>query len=174
MGAQLAGDTPRTKRGDPEDKETAHKAVARYSQWFRVFSLGGEARLHTYLCSGFQIPKGHIHSVARLRLGCYGLRVDRGRWEGGRQPFACIRCQQPDLQPEGIPVPDTEYHALFVCNSTSRVRTDYQALVNRCTAFGNPQAAMRELMHNHDIKHVASFIDRCLRQAVPTPTRMFG
>jgi hypothetical protein len=69
------------ERGDPEDKETVHKAVARYSQWFRVFSLGGEARLHPYLCSGFQIPKGHIHSVARLRLGCHGMRVDRGHWD---------------------------------------------------------------------------------------------
>jgi hypothetical protein len=88
------------ERRDPEDKETAHNAVARYSQWFRVFSLGGEARLHPYLCSGFQIPKGHIHSVARLRLGCHGLRVDRGRREGGRHPFERIRCQQPDLQPE--------------------------------------------------------------------------
>jgi hypothetical protein len=40
------------ERGDPEDKETAHKAVARHSQWFRVIALGGEARLHPYLCSG--------------------------------------------------------------------------------------------------------------------------
>jgi hypothetical protein len=64
------------ERGDPEGKETAHKAVVRNSQWFRVFSLGGEACLHPYLCSGFQVPKGHIYSVARLRLGCHGLRVD--------------------------------------------------------------------------------------------------
>jgi hypothetical protein len=108
--------------------------------------------------------------------------VDRGRWEGGRHPFASIRCRQPDLRPEGSLVPDTEYHALFVCSSSSQVRMDYQALVNRCTAFANPQAALRELMHNHDIKQVASFIDRCLRQVVPTPvtsslstpSKMFG
>jgi hypothetical protein len=68
--------------------------------------------------SGFQIPKKHIHSVARLRLGCRLLNAGRGRWERGRNPFACIRCQQPDLQPEVSLMPDTEYHALFVCIGT--------------------------------------------------------
>jgi hypothetical protein len=144
------------------------KAVARYSQCLRVFSIRGEAHLHPYRCSGLHISKGHIDSVARLRLGCHGLRVDQGRWEGGRHLFACIRCQRPDLQPEGSLVPETEYHPL-VCSSMSQVRIDYQALVNRSTAFANPQAALRELMHTHDIKHVASFIDHCLRQAVPAP-----
>jgi hypothetical protein len=57
--------------------------------------------------------KGHIHSLARFRLGCQGLKVDRGRREGGRHSLACIRCQPPDLQLEGSLVPDTEYHALL-------------------------------------------------------------
>jgi hypothetical protein len=50
--------------GDPEGIVT----VARYSQWFRAFSLGEQARLHPYLRSGFQIPKGHIHSVTTTCL----------------------------------------------------------------------------------------------------------
>jgi hypothetical protein len=85
VGAQLAGDTPRRGARDSGARETGRKAVARYNQWFRAFSLGGEARLHPYLCSGFQIPKGHIQAPTGLS------RVEsrsRGAGKG-----ACIRCQ---------------------------------------------------------------------------------
>jgi hypothetical protein len=62
-------------------------------------------------------------------------------------------------------VPYIEYHALFVCSSKSQVRTDYRLWQIDELALVVHKAALHELMHSHDSKHLASFIDRCLRQA---------
>jgi hypothetical protein len=66
--------------GDPLDKATKHWPVAVYNRWFRVFDLGSKARMHLYLST--RIPMAHVFSMARLRLGSHGLRVDRGMGRG--------------------------------------------------------------------------------------------
>jgi hypothetical protein len=148
--------------GDPLDKETKHRPLAVYNRWFRMFDLGGKAKLHLYLSAGNRIPMAHVFSMARLRLGSHGLRVDRGRWEGGQhleyEARTCKRCNSDSLV-------DNEYHALFVCPSTACVRQDFPDIVQGCCAE-NPELTMRSLMAFSDVKRMASFVFRCLREAV--------
>jgi hypothetical protein len=65
--------------------------------------------MHLYLFT--RIPMARVFSMAKFRLGSLGLRVDRGRWEGGQhisyEDRMCKRCISSSLV-------DDEYHALFV------------------------------------------------------------
>jgi hypothetical protein len=76
--------------GDPLDKATQHRAIAVYNRWFRVFDFGSKVRMH--LCLSFRIPMAHVFSMARLRLGSHGLRVDRGIGQGSTTSVMRIGC----------------------------------------------------------------------------------
>jgi hypothetical protein len=62
-------------------KATKHRPIAFYNRKFREINFGSKARMHLYLSTC--IPMAHVFSMASLRLGSHGLRVDSGRWEGG-------------------------------------------------------------------------------------------
>jgi hypothetical protein len=109
-----------------------------------------------------------VCSMARFRLGSHGLRLDRGRWEGGQhisyEDRTCKRCISPSLV-------DDEYHALFVCHSTACVRQDSSEVVQQCS-LGSPELSLKALMAYPDVKTMASFVYRCLREAVPPQSRV--
>jgi hypothetical protein len=140
--------------GDPLDKATKHRPTAVYNRWFRVFDLGSKARVHLYLFT--RIPMAHVFGMARFRLGSHGLRVNRGRWEGGHrlsyEDRTCKRCSSSSLV-------DDEYHALFVCRSTACVRQDFSEVVQQCS-LGSPELSLKALMAYPDVKIVVFFIYR--------------
>jgi hypothetical protein len=152
--------------GDPLDKVTKHRPTAVYNRWFRVFDLGSKARMHLYLSTC--IPMAHVFSMARFRLGSHGLRVDRGRWEGGQhiscEDRTCKRCTSSSLV-------DDEYHVLFVCPSTASIRQDFSEVVQQCS-LGSPELSLKALMAYPDVEIMASFVYRCLREAVPFHSRV--
>jgi hypothetical protein len=117
--------------------------------------------MHLYLVT--RIPMAHVFSMARFRLGSHGLRVDRGRWEGGQhvsyEDRTCKRCISPSLV-------DDEYHALFICPSTACLRQDFSEVLQHCS-LGSHELSLNALMAYADVKIVASFVYRCLREAVP-------
>jgi hypothetical protein len=148
--------------GDPLDKATKHRPTAVNNRWFRVFDLGSKARMHLYLSS--RITMAHVSSMARFRLGSHGLRVERGRWERGQhisyEDRTCKRCISSSLV-------DNEYRALFVCPSTACVRQDFSEFVQQCS-LGSPDLSLKTLMAHPDVRIVASFVHRCLRETPPS------
>jgi hypothetical protein len=67
---------------DPLGKAIKHRPTAVYNTWVGKFDPGRNARLHMYLSTC--IATACVFSMARFRLVNHGLRVDRGRWEGGK------------------------------------------------------------------------------------------
>jgi hypothetical protein len=55
---------------------------------------------------------------------------------------------------------------LIVCPSTACVRQDFSEVVQQCS-LGSPELSLKALMAYTDVKLVASFVYRCLREAVP-------
>jgi hypothetical protein len=72
----------------------------------------------------------------------------------------CKRCISPSLV-------DDEYHAL----RTARVRQDFSEIVQQCS-FGSPELSLKALKACPDVKTVASYVYRCLREAVPHQSRV--
>jgi hypothetical protein len=146
---------------DPLDKATKHRPTAVYNRWFRVLDLGSRARMQLYLFT--RIPMAHVFGMARFLLGSHGLRVDRGRWEGGQlfsyKARTCKRCISPSLV-------DDECNALFVCPSTACIHQDFSEVVQQCS-FGSPELSLKALMAYPDVKIVASFVYCCSWEVVP-------
>jgi hypothetical protein len=121
-----------------------------------------------YLYLFTRIPMAHVFGMARFCLGSHGLRVDRGRWEGGQhlsyEDRTCKRCISPSLV-------DDKYHALFVCHSTACVHQDFSEVVQQYS-LGSPELSLKALMAYPDVKIVATFVYRCLREAVPPQSRV--
>jgi hypothetical protein len=90
----------------------------------------------------------HVFSLTRFRLSSHGLRVDRGRWEGGQhissEDRTCKRCISPSLV-------DDEYRTLFVCPSTACVCQDFSEVVQQCS-LGSPELTLKALMAYPDVK----------------------
>jgi hypothetical protein len=85
--------------------------------------------------------KGHIHSLARFRLGCQGLKIDRGRRKGA------------DTHSHASDVNSLIYSLKEVWCQTLSITPfcrQQHVPVNRCTASGSSLAALHELVHNHD------------------------
>jgi hypothetical protein len=61
---------------------------------------------------------------------------------------------------------DDEYHKLFVCTSSASTRQDFSEVVQQCS-LGCPELSLKALMAYPDVKIVASFVYRCLGEAVP-------
>jgi hypothetical protein len=53
-----------------------------------------------------------------------------------------------------------------VCPSTACVRQDFSEVMQQCS-LGSPELSLKALMAYPDVKIVASFVHRCLREAVP-------
>jgi hypothetical protein len=66
---------------------------------------------------------------------------------------------------------DDEYHVLFVCPSTASIRQDFSEVVQQCS-LGSPELSLKALMAYPDVKIMASFVYRCLREAVPFHSRV--
>jgi hypothetical protein len=130
-----------------------------------ITCLSCQRRLHAL---STRIPMALFLGMARFRLGSHGLRVDRGRWSGGQhlsyEDMTCKRCSSPSLV-------DDEYHALFACPSTACVRKDFSEVVQQCS-LGSPELSLNALMAYPDVKIVASFVFRCLREAVSPQSRV--
>jgi ribosomal protein S27AE len=84
----------------------------------------------------------YVFGMARFRLGSHGLRVDRGRLEGGQhlsfKDRTCKRCSSPSLV-------DDEHHARLVCPSTACVRQDFSEVMQQCS-LGSPELSLKALM----------------------------
>jgi hypothetical protein len=76
----------------------------------------------------------------------------------------CKRCISPSLV-------DDKHRTLFVCPSAACVRQDFSEVVQQCS-LGSPELSLKALMAYHDVKTVASFVYRCLREAVPLQSRV--
>jgi hypothetical protein len=59
----------------------------------------------------------------------------------------------------------------FVCPSTACVRQDFSKVVQQCS-LGRPELSLKALMAYPDVKIVASFVHRCLRDAALPQSRV--
>lgn len=74
-------------------------------------------------CSGFHrtagMPRQHLQSLLRFRLGAHGLGVATGRWGGvDRAQRCCQWCGRVD----------DEFHLVFECPAFSNIREDFADL----------------------------------------------
>jgi hypothetical protein len=71
----------------------------------------------------------------------------------------CSRCHQIDQEPEAsLLLEPSEYHALFVRSSTSRIRSDFKDLASHCIDSGSLLAGLRGLMSQPETKLVPSCV----------------
>lgn len=134
---------------EPWEVHCEHRQLATYKCWFRQVDDLDRCNLPKYLCAGLSLAPAAVRSMARFRLGCHGLRVDRGR--RNRTPYAariCLRCNG------GV---DDEHHMLFECQAFAELRQSarYQHLFH-----GPPFTRM--FMQHPDWKGTANFVHACL------------
>lgn len=134
---------------EPWQAQCEHRQLATYKCWFKQAEDLERCNLPKYLCAGFNLAPAVVKSMACFRLGCHGLRVDRGR--RNRVPYAqrvCLRCQHGT---------DDEFHMLFECQAFEDIRLSdrYSHL------FQGPQF-VRTFMQQPDWKSTANFVHTCL------------
>lgn len=134
---------------EPWQAHCEHRQLATYKSWFKQDDDLDRCNLPRYLCAGLSIPPAAVRSMARFRLGCHGLRVDRGR--RARTPYpqrVCLRCNQ------GV---DDEHHMLFECQAFDELRQSDRFR----HMFQGPQL-VRVFMQQADWRNTANFVHACL------------
>ena len=151
---------PANPRTAPSDKVTC----CTYEQWFApcpFYETDRDSpeswRGHVHRVA--DVPRLHLHSLLRFRLGAHCLGIVTGRWNGlSRDARVCQWCGTVD----------DEFHAMFECPALSEVRAEYADLF---VAFGGHDnlgdvsddgRRMADFMQQ-DPRRVAAFVHECLQ-----------
>jgi hypothetical protein len=148
---------------NPRDATSGQVICCTYEQWFAScpFSETDRSRPESWCCAFHReagVPRLHLHSLLRFRLGAHCLGIATGRWHGlPRDARVCQWCGQVD----------DEFHMVFECPALMEVRSKYADLFTDFGGHGDLGGVCsggRQMAHfmQQDSCKVAAFVHECL------------